>query len=205
MRVVLWFLTFARLAFIPLFLWVASSAQALARGGGDATSLRWTALAILFAMGVTDVADGLIARRHGLTTQVGAVVDAAADKLAQAALLVFFAVSEGPVFTYLPLLFVAVIFGRDLLGLGGWLALRAWYGPIVIVHSWHGKATTGAVAFVLVCAALGVPSRWLAPVLVATCILGLGSVLGYFFEGRRRGRAAPAATRDGNGVRTAPV
>lgn len=197
MRAVLWFLTLVRLAFIPLFLLAASQAQAAARMGGDATALRWTALGVLFTMGVTDVADGVIARRHDLTSQLGAVVDAAADKLAQAVLLVFFAVSEGPVFTALPLLFVAVIFGRDILGLFGWLALRAWYGPIVIVHSWHGKATTGAVALVLVCAALGVPSRWLHPVLVATALLGLGSVLGYFFEGRRRGRAKTAVSRPG--------
>lgn len=192
MRAVLWFLTLARLAFIPLFLQVAGAAQATARAGGDASALRWTALGILFAMGVTDVADGVIARRYELVSQVGAVVDAAADKLAQAALLVFFAVSEGPVFTSLPLLFVAVIFGRDILGLLGWLALRAWYGPIVIVHSWHGKATTGAVAAVLVSAALGVPGRALAPFLVATGLLGLGSVLAYFFEGRRRGRVKSA-------------
>ncbi|MBT8488815.1 MAG: hypothetical protein HKN72_00080 [Gemmatimonadetes bacterium] len=192
MRAVLWFLTFARLAFVPIFLWVGAAAQEAARSGGDPTALRWTAIGILFTMGVTDVADGVIARRYGLTSQIGAVVDAAADKVAQAAFLVFFAVSEGPVFTALPLLFVAVIFGRDILGLVGWLTLRAWYGPIVIVHSWHGKATTGAVAFVLVCAALAVPPRWLNPVLLCTGFLALASVLGYFFEGRRRGRAAAA-------------
>lgn len=190
MRAFLWFLTFARLAFVPIFLWVGTAAQEAARAGGDPTKLRWTAIGLLFTMGVTDVADGVIARRYALASQIGAVVDAAADKVAQASFLVFFAVSEGPVFTRLPLLFVAVIFGRDLLGLLGWLALRAWYGPIVIVHSWHGKATTGAVAFVLVCAALGVPGAWLGPVLVATGVLALASVLGYFFEGRRRGRAS---------------
>lgn len=189
MRVVLWLLTFIRLAFLPLFLWVAWTAQQMALAGHNASPVRWSAVAILFAMGLSDVADGVIARRHGLTTQIGAVVDAASDKLAQAVLLVFFAITEGPVFTPLPLLFVAVIFGRDILGLLGWLALRSWYGPIVIVHSWHGKATTAAVAFVLVCAALGLPSRWLNPILMATAILGLSSVLGYFFEGRARGQA----------------
>lgn len=189
MRVALWLLTLLRLAFIPLFFWVGSRAQLIALSGGDAAGARWSTVAILFAMGVTDVLDGVIARRYGLETQVGAVVDAAADKLAQFALLVFFALTRGPVFTALPFWFIGVIFGRDLLGLLGWLALRARYGSIAIVHRWHGKATTGAVAFVLVCAALGVPDGWLRPVLATTAVLAVASILAYFFEGRTRGRA----------------
>lgn len=188
MRVVLWLLTFLRLAFIPLFLWVATTAQEVARGGGDASATRWTALGILFVMGLTDVADGIIARRYALATQIGAVADAAADKLAQFVFLVFFAVTEGPVFTSLPLWFIAVIFGRDLLGLVGWLTLRARYGPIEIIHNWHGKATTGAVAFVLICAALGLRESLLEPILLGTAVLALSSILAYFFEGRARGR-----------------
>lgn len=195
MRVVLWLLTFLRLAFVPLFLWVASIAQGVARAGGDASTARWTALGILFTMGLTDVADGIIARRYDLATQMGAIADAAADKLAQFAFLVFFAWTQGPVFTSLPLWFIGVIFGRDLLGLVGWLTLRARYGSIEIVHRWHGKATTGAVAFVLVCAALGLPERWLDPILVGTAVLALSSILAYFFEGRARGRRLEAAGR----------
>ncbi len=167
-------------------------AQATARQGGDASTARWTAVGILFAMGVSDVADGLIARRHGLATQTGAVVDAAVDKLVQMVGLVFFTVTRGPVFTALPVWFLAVIFGRDLLGLAGWLYFRARYGPIAVVHRWHGRITTGAVAFVLVCAALGVPEWWLSPVLMVTVALAAASIVAYFFEGRARGRRLAA-------------
>lgn len=188
MRFTLWLLTLARLALIPIFLWAASTAQRTALAGDDPSAVRWTAISILFVMGLSDVIDGLIARRYGLATQLGAVVDAAADKLVQLILLVYFALTEGPVFTQLPLWFVAVIFGRDLLGLAGWLAFRARYGPIEVVHRWHGRATTGAVAFVLVCAVLAMPEEWLRPILVGTVALAVFSSLSYFFEGRARGR-----------------
>lgn len=192
MRFTLWLLTLARLVLIPIFLWVASTAQRTALAGGDPSSPRWTAVSILFVMGLSDVIDGLIARRYGLATQLGAVADAAADKLAQFILLMYFALTEGPVFTQLPLWFIAVIFGRDLLGLVGWLTFRARYGPIEVVHRWHGRATTGAVALVLFCAVLGMPGEWLRPILVATAAFSLFSIFAYFFEGRARGRELTA-------------
>lgn len=188
MRFTLWLLTLARLALLPVFLWVASMAQRTALAGDDPSTLRWTAVSILFAMGLSDVIDGLIARRYGLATQLGAVVDAAVDKMVQLILLVYFAATEGPVFTAVPVWFVAVIFGRDLLALVGLLTFRARYGPIEVVHRWHGKATTGAVAFVLVCAALRTPGEWLLPVLVATAALAVLSVVAYFLEARGRAR-----------------
>jgi cardiolipin synthase len=193
MRFTLWLLTLARLLLIPIFLWVASDAQRTALSGGDAATARWTAMSILIVMGLSDVVDGLIARRYGLETQLGAVVDAVADKLAQFVFLVYFAVTRGPVFTQLPLWFVGVILGRDLLGLVTWLTFRAHYGPIEVVHRWHGRATTGAVAFVLVCAVLRVPGPWLLPVLAATGVFAVLSGFAYFFEGRARGRELAAS------------
>jgi len=192
MRVVLWLLTLLRLAFIPLFLWVASTAQRTALAGGDASTVRWTAVAILFTMGLSDVLDGMVARRYDIASQAGAVADAVADKLAQFSFLVYFAITEGPVFTQLPLWFIGVVFGRDLLGLVGWLTFRSRYGPIEVVHRWHGKATTGAVALVLFAAALGIPYRWLLPPMVFTAGFGVYSIFAYYFEGRARGRELSA-------------
>lgn len=193
MRLTLWLLTLARLVLIPIFLWVAASAQRTALSGGDASTLRWTAVSILFVMGLSDVIDGLLARRYGLETQLGAVVDAAADKLAQLILMLYFTLTEGPVFTQIPVWFIAVILGRDLLGLVGLLTLRARYGPIEVVHRWHGKATTGMVAVVLVCAVLGMREEWLLPVLAVTAVVAVLSIFAYFFEGRTRGRRRAAS------------
>jgi CDP-diacylglycerol--glycerol-3-phosphate 3-phosphatidyltransferase len=188
MRFFLWVLTLARLALIPVFIAVASAAQATARAGGDFTVLRWTAVGILFVMGLSDVLDGFVARRFGLVSQAGAVVDAASDKLAQFAVLIFLVVSVGPVFTSIPVWFLAVILGCDLLGLVGWLFLRVRYGPIEVVHRLHGKAVTGMVALVLFLAALGVPESWLMPVVYITAGGALVSIWMYWLEGRARGR-----------------
>ena len=189
MKRTLWILTFARLALLPVFLWVASSAQATARAGEEAATGHWAAVGLLFLMGLTDVVDGFIARRFGLVSQAGAVLDAAVDKLAQFAILIFFVVSEGPVFTPVPLWFVMVVFGCDLLGLVGWLYLRRRYGPIEVVHRLHGKAVTGLTALVLLLAALGVPRAWLRPIVWATAAAALASIWAYWLEGRARGRA----------------
>lgn len=188
MRLLLWLLTFGRLVLIPVFIAMASAAQATARAGGDPTVQRWTAVGILFVMGLSDVVDGFIARRFDLASQAGAVADAAADKLAQFAILIFLVVSVGPVFTSIPVWFLAVVLGCDLLGLVGWLFLRARYGPIQVVHRLHGKAVTGMVALVLFLAALGVPGSWLMPVVYVTAGGALVSIWMYWLEGRARGR-----------------
>lgn len=188
MRLLLWLLTFARLALIPVFIAVASAAQAAARSGGDPTVERWTAVGVLVVMGLTDVIDGIIARRFDLASQMGAVVDAAADKLAQFAILTFLVVSVGPVFTSVPAWFLAVVLGCDLLGLVGWLFLRARYGPVEVVHRLHGKVVTGMVALVLFLAALGIPEPWLMPVVYVTAGGALVSIWMYGLEGRARGR-----------------
>ena len=189
MRAFLWILTLGRLALIPAFLATASAAQTTARAGADPSVLRWSAVGILFVMGLSDVIDGFIARRWDLASQVGAVVDAAADKLAQFAVLIYFVVTVGPVFTSIPVWFLAVILGCDLLGLVGWLFLRARYGPIEVIHSFHGKVATGLVGLVLFLAALGIPRSWLMPVVWLTAAAALMSIWTYWVEGRARGRA----------------
>ena len=189
MRLLLWILTLARLALIPVFLWTAWRAQEIGRAGGDPAVEHWSAVSIMVFMGLTDVVDGWMARRFDLATQAGAVLDASSDKLAQFAILIFLVVSEGPVFTPVPVWFLAVVFGCDLLGLVGWLFLRSRYGPIEVVHRFHGKAVTGLTALVLFLATVGLDEELLRPVLVVTAAGALMSIWAYWIEGRQRGRA----------------
>ncbi|MDG2283079.1 MAG: CDP-alcohol phosphatidyltransferase family protein, partial [Longimicrobiales bacterium] len=114
LRALLWLLTFARVFLIPQFVHAGLTAQELARAGDDPSTWRLIALALMFTMGVTDLLDGWVARRLDLTSQIGAVFDAVADKLVQVALVAFFTLSVGPVFTALPLWFLVIVFGRDL-------------------------------------------------------------------------------------------
>lgn len=190
MRFVLWVFTLARVALIPVFLPLGLAAQRVARAGGDAMDLRWAAVGTLVVMGLTDVIDGWIARRFQLATQVGAVVDAAADKLVQVTLVAFFTLSVGPVFTPLPVAFLVVIFGRDLILLVGVSVLRARHGPIRVEHRGHGRATSIMISMVLAWAAFGLPPGGLIPLVAGTATLAVVSATLYSIDGIRQGRQA---------------
>lgn len=67
-------LTVLRILMVPLFGWLLMS-----QGGQDAT-LRWWALAIFLVAIGTDWVDGYLARRQGLITAFGKLMDPIADK-----------------------------------------------------------------------------------------------------------------------------
>ncbi len=189
-RGILWVVTLLRVALIPLFVDFGLSAQELARSGLDPGPYRLAALATLVVMGTSDLLDGWIARRWQLESQLGAVVDAVADKLVQVALVAFFALSVGPVFRAIPLWFLFVVFGRDLVLLVGVLMLRARYGPLAVVHRWHGRAASVLVHLVLLWAALRLPATPMTLLLIVTAALSLYSATVYALDGAAQGRAA---------------
>ena len=187
-RVVLWAVTLLRIGLIPVFVVFAGHAQELGRVGLDPQSPRIVALVTLFVMGASDLLDGWIARRFDLVSQIGAFVDAVADKLVQVAVAAFFALSVGPVFPALPFWFLIVVFGRDLVLLVGVLMLRTRYGPLRVVHRWHGQLASSLVYGVLLWVALDLPALGLGPLLVTSSILTLGSATAYAFDGAAQGR-----------------
>jgi CDP-diacylglycerol--glycerol-3-phosphate 3-phosphatidyltransferase len=67
-------LTVLRLLLVPVFAWLL-----LRDGGDDATSRVWAAIVFVLAS-LTDFVDGELARRQGLVTTFGKVVDPIADK-----------------------------------------------------------------------------------------------------------------------------
>ena len=182
-RFILWWVTWLRVALIPVFLGFALQAQELGRAGLDSDAYRFLALTVLFVMGVSDLVDGWIARRYDLASQAGAVADVVADKLIQVAVAGFFALSVGPAFQSLPLWFLIVVFGRDLVLLVGVLMLRARYGPLRFVHQAHGRAASSAVFLVLTWVAVGLPRAGLLPLMVGTALLTLGSATAYALDG----------------------
>ncbi|HET6792087.1 MAG TPA: CDP-alcohol phosphatidyltransferase family protein [Actinomycetota bacterium] len=75
-------LSFARIATIPLFCWLAANERTRVWG------------ILLFALVVsTDWVDGYVARRTGQVTELGRILDPVADRLAIAAGLVTFAIA----------------------------------------------------------------------------------------------------------------
>jgi cardiolipin synthase len=114
-----------------------------------------TALSVFIFAGLSDVLDGYLARRMGLSSRFGVYLDPAADKLLMLASLVTLTMIH-----VIPFWLTALIIGRDLaivmgVGLARLLALPLEVAPLNI-----GKASTvvqvGYVALVLLLLALNV-------------------------------------------------
>ena len=117
-------LSFFRLCLIPLIIW---------QYVGKHNYL--TALCLLALSGLTDIVDGIIARKFHMVSDFGKAFDPVADKLTQIAML-FCLVTRFPnMWIPLILLIVKEIFA----GITGLMMVKK---GIVIGADWHGKATT---------------------------------------------------------------
>jgi cardiolipin synthase len=118
-------LSVIRLAGVPLFLWLLLGPEA------DG----W-ALGVLVFSGISDWADGKIARLLNQASRLGAVLDPAADRLYTLATVVAFVLRD-----IIPLWFALVLVGRDLVvGVCIWVLRRAGFGPPEVTYI--GKAAT---------------------------------------------------------------
>ncbi len=95
----------------------------------------WTCI-ILILSGVTDVVDGIIARKYHMISDFGKAFDPVADKLTQIAML-FCLVSR---FTWMLLPLCVMIVKEIIAGILGLLVIRK--TGKVDSSVWHGKATT---------------------------------------------------------------
>jgi len=118
-------LSLIRLLGVPLFLWLLLGPEA------DG----W-AIVVLALSGVTDWADGKLARALGQSSKLGALLDPAADRLYIVATLVAFVLRD-----VIPLWVVVVLLGRELVLGVTLLALRRAGWPPLQVH-YLGKAAT---------------------------------------------------------------
>ena len=183
-----WFpnaLTALRIALIPAFVMHARWCLLSVAEGGSDRPHRAYAVAALLGIGVSDVVDGWLARRFSLATQLGAVLDAVADKLAQVSLLVFFAVADGVAFVRVPAWFVAVV-GRDALLALGSLAVRWRRGHVDVVHEPHGKLASLLLFVLLVWVTADLPRAPVLPCMVGIAAIVALSTLTYVRDGWRQ-------------------
>jgi cardiolipin synthase len=118
-------LSVLRLLGVPLFLWLLLGPHAYG----------W-ALAVLAVSGFTDWADGVLARRLGQTSRLGAMLDPLADRLYILATLVGLVLRH-----VIPLWLAVVIVGRDAV-LTGALAVMRRHGYAPFAVHYLGKAAT---------------------------------------------------------------
>lgn len=118
-------LSFLRLLLIPVIMWLYIVKKD-----------RLWATIILALSGITDIADGIIARKCHMISDFGKAFDPVADKLTQIAML-FCLVSR---FEGMLLPLVLLIVKESFSGVTGLLVIRK--TGTVLGAVWHGKATT---------------------------------------------------------------
>jgi cardiolipin synthase len=164
-------LTLARIILVPLIVWLIITHEMAA------------AFVLFLLAGLSDAADGYLAKRFGWHTELGAYLDPIADKV----LLVSVYLTLG--FTnHLPVWLVIAVVSRDILIIGAfilsWILLRpVTVHPLLVskaiplpssclsVSSWRSLASGSGLSRSWLCA-FGSPAR--SPSCLQPCISGYG-------------------------------
>lgn len=147
-------LSFFRLCLIPVMIWLYTVKENYAL-----TTL------VLILSGITDVLDGIIARKWNMISNFGKAFDPIADKLTQIAMM-FCLVTRFP-WMILPLVLLVV---KELFtGITSLLTIRK--TGVVEGAVWHGKVTT-----VLLYTMMGIHMIWFSiPALLSGFLIGIST------------------------------
>ncbi|MBQ9751124.1 MAG: CDP-alcohol phosphatidyltransferase family protein [Clostridia bacterium] len=147
-------LSFFRLCLIPVIVWLYVGKQ----------DYLWTLL-ILTLSGVTDIVDGIIARKFNMVSNFGKAFDPVADKLTQMAML-FCLVSR---FKYMMIPFVLLVVKEVFTGITALVSIKK--TNTVKGAVWHGKLTTVSLYAMMAIHVVwfNIP-RTLSLILVGICI-----------------------------------
>jgi len=162
-------LSFLRLGLIPVYVVLYLRATTPAH--------YYLAGAILTVSCITDLVDGKIARKYGMISTLGMILDPIADKATQFALMLCLVLRFGAM---LPLIFIFV--AKELFQLvAGILALRQ--KKMLNGALWAGKICTSVlfVSLILLLVFPGIPVPVANGLLMADAVFLLASFLQYFF------------------------
>lgn len=122
---------------------------------------------VLLLSGITDIADGQIARRFNMVSDIGKILDPIADKLTQGVTLLCLASRFRKMWIPFILLLIAAIF----MGITGLLAIRKTQN--VTSANWHGKVNT-ALLYIMMLTHL----IWIdIPPVVSDVMIGICTVM----------------------------
>lgn len=138
-------LTYARIVAVPLVV-ACMYWQSILQGG---LWLRWLALAIFIAAGITDFFDGYLARSWGQQSMLGRMLDPIADKLLVSSCLLMLAADE--TIRGWSLFAAIIILCREILvsGLREFLAELRVSVPVSRVAKWKTTCQLVAIGFLL--------------------------------------------------------
>ena len=160
-------LSFLRLCLIPLIVWLYVGKQ----------EYLWTLL-ILALSALTDIVDGIIARKFNMISNFGKAFDPIADKLTQMAML-FCLISR---FKYMMLPFVLLVVKEVTTGITSLVSIKR--TGTVKGAVWHGKVTTVSLYTMMAIHVIwfNIP-RTVSLILVGICIgIMLMSFILYFIQ-----------------------
>jgi cardiolipin synthase len=171
-------LTILRIVFIPIFLILLTDGK------------HGWALGIFVAAGVTDVLDGIIARRFGQKTSIGTVLDPLADKLMMVTSIIILSLPQMGFPNVLPRWLMILLVTRDIFMMLVSLIIVLMVGWRFFRPSIYGKANTVMqvlmVMAVLYANHLGHPVPQLRVLYYITGALTAFSGLHYLITGRDR-------------------
>ncbi len=146
-----------RILLIPVIVWLYVFAEH-----------RYLAVGAVLLSAVTDVADGFIARRFNMISEVGKLLDPVADKLTQAALLICLASHRPIIYWVFALLclkeLVQGVLGLAVVRVTGKMQSARWYGKVSTVVFY--------VTMLVLILPIGLPEFW-ADTLVLLCAAAL--------------------------------
>ncbi|MFT3836985.1 MAG: CDP-alcohol phosphatidyltransferase family protein [Myxococcaceae bacterium] len=177
-------LSLTRIVLVPAWLALAVHQRDLALEGR--TPHHVGVLLLLLVIGATDALDGLIARRFGLTSRLGAVLDAVADKLATFIAVGFLSLFAGPAFTAMPVWLFAALVLRDLLLGAGYLWILHGHREAPVEHRWHGRLATLVLFFTVAAACAQGPQLLVDAMSVVVLALVVPGTWDYLRSGVRR-------------------
>jgi len=163
-------ITIARILLVPVIVWAIGSGEML------------FAFILFLAAGISDAVDGFLAKRFGMTSELGSYLDPLADKALIVSIYVALGVSEN-----LPRWLVILVVSRDIMIIAAvmlsWLVGK----PVIVKPLAVSKANTAAqiLLAMLVLASLGLKFNfaWLIDLaVVAVAALTLISIAAYVRE-----------------------
>lgn len=155
-------LSLIRLLMIPVIIWLYCEKE------------DYLAAAIMTVLsGLTDIADGIIARKFHLVSDLGKILDPIADKLTQAA-LIFCLISK---FEWMLWLFIFFAVKEITMGISGLIVIKK--KDVVNSSQWFGKLATVVLYTVMILLFLfpGISTAWAnAMILLCAAVLLLSMV-----------------------------
>jgi cardiolipin synthase (CMP-forming) len=163
-------ITIGRILLVPVIVWAIGSGRML------------FAFLLFLAAGISDAIDGFLAKRLGMTSEVGAYLDPLADKALIVSIYVALGISGG-----LPPWLVILVVSRDIMIVAAVMLSWLMDKPVAVKPLTVSKANTAAqiVLPTVVLASLGLELDfgWLIPICIAAvAALTLVSIAAYVRE-----------------------